>query len=204
MASASPIRHPLWADLRSREEPASAPELAAAIGVNRGSIAWLLSLWTQAGLLTVIKPGADETRGKFTKRKRFVMANDARVHPAPPSLNAAKEISRKRGGRAAMWRAIRVLKRFDLVQLRLTAEVSEASAKVYVSVLVRAGILRREVRGKAATGQRSIYALAGHFGPLAPVATIRTEDGRRSHIVTDPNTGTTREISSQRADGPLF
>ena len=208
MTVASPIRHPLWAALRAREEPASVPELAAAIGATNAAIAWRLSRWTQAGLLTAIKPPANEVRGACPsndqQRTRYFMPTDARVHLAPPSLDQARRVSPKRSGRAAMWRAIRVLKRFDLVQLCMTAEVTESSAKVYVSALLRAGLLVREVRGKAATGQRSLYALVGRSGPQPPVVSQRREQGRTIAIVTDPNTGKAHEISNARPLPPLF
>lgn len=204
MTAVSPYRHPLWANLRMRDEPATVPELARAIGVTSASIAWRLSRWTQAGLLTAIKPPANEPGQKSCERTRYIMPYAARVHLAPPSLDAARRPSGKRGGRTAMWRAIRVLKRFDLVQLCMTTDVTEASAKVYVSALLRAGILRREVRGSAATGQRSLYALAGSFGPLVPVVSQRREGGRTITTVTDPNTGTMREISARSPLAPLF
>lgn len=202
MTAISSCRHPLWATLRTRDEPATVPELAQAIGVATTSIAWRLSRWTQAGLLTAIKPANEAGE---PQRTRYIMPQTARAHTAPPSLDATRRLTiGKRGGRTAMWRAIRVLKRFDLVQLCMTAEVTEASAKVYVSALLRAGILRREVRGKASSGQRSLYALAGSFGPLVPVVGQRREHGRTVTTVTDPNTGSMREISARAPLPPLF
>lgn len=199
----SQLRFHLWAELRLRDEPATVPELADAVGVASASIAWRLSRWTKAGLLTALKPGNGDGA---LQRTRYIMPRTARGHTAPPSLDAARLPTKKRGWRAAMWRAIRVLKRFDLVQLCMTAEVTEASAKVYVSALLRAGILRRDVRGSAATGQRSLYALAGSFGPLVPVVGMRRENGRVTVTVTvtDPNAGTTREISAGAPLAPLF
>lgn len=204
MTAASPLRHPLWAALRNRNEPATAKELALAIGASKGGIAWSLRLWTRAGLLTAIKPRDDADGGKIKERTRFIMASDARVHHTPPSLNSANQITKPRAGRAAMWRAMRVLKRFDLVELRIVAEVSEASVKTYVSALLRAGLLRREVRGCAATSRRSVYAIIGNPGPLSPIVKQQREGGRIITSVTDPNTGHSHEISSQRPVSPLF
>lgn len=202
MNAVSSHRQPLWAALRMRDHPASVPELAAAIGATSSSIAWRLSRWAKAGLLTAIKPANEAGE---PQRTCYIMPQASRVHQAPPSLDAKRRPTiGKRGGRTAMWRAIRVLKRFDLVQLCMTAEVTESSAKVYVSALLRAGILRRDVRGKASTGQRSLYALAGTFGPLVPVVSQRREGGRTITSLTDPNTGTMREISSHRPLAPLF
>lgn len=204
MTVASPVRHPLWTALRSRQEPATALELATAIGTTKGSIAWSLTLWTRAGFLIASKPSEAGAAKKSKPRKNFIMANEARVHPTPPSLNAANQITRPRAGRSAMWRAMRVLKRFDLVELRIVAEVSEASAKVYVSALLKAGLLRRASRGDAAASRRSIYAIVGNPGPLPPMIQQKRDDGRTTAFVTDPNTGRTFEISSQRAVPPLF
>lgn len=198
MTAASAIRQPLWSTLRTLSDPASVPELAGAIGAPASSIAWRLSRWAQAGLLTAIP--ANDRQG----RTRYLMPDTARTLATPPALDAARRPSAKRGGRTAMWRAIRILKRFDLVQLCMTAEVTEASAKVYVSALLRAGILRCAVRGNATTGQRSVYMLAGTFGPLVPVIGQRREGGRTITTVTDPNTGTTREISAHPPLPPLF
>lgn len=200
MTTASAIRHPLWAALRHRAEPASVPELAQAVGAPDSSIAWRLSRWTKAGLLEAIKPANEAGEARTT----YIMPDASRIHTAPPSLNAQLRPSAKRGGRAAMWRAMRVLKTFDLVQLVMTAEVSHDSAKTYVSALLRAGILRRELRGNATTGQRSIYSLVGQFGPKPAVVGQRKCDGRTITTVTDPNTGATREISAMPPCAPLF
>lgn len=206
MTAASALRHPLWAALRGRAEPASVTELAGAIGATDASIAWRLSRWAAAGLLHSIKPDNDQAvpGDPASRRTRYLMADTSRSLTAPPALDAAARPTRARSGREAMWRAIRVLRRFDLVQLTLAAEVTEQSAKQYVSCLLRAGILRRDQRGHAATGQRSIYALAGRFGPLPPVVRQQLKNGVRGQEVFDPNTGTSREISTLRCTAPLF
>ena len=206
MAAASALRHPLWAALRGRAEPASVPELADAIGATSASIAWRLSRWAAAGLLHSIKPDNDQAAPgqPASRRTRYLMADNSRSLTAPPALDAAARPTRTRSGRDAMWRAIRVLRRFDLVQLTLAAEVTEHSAKQYVSCLLRAGILRRDLRGHAASGQRSVYSLAGRFGPLTPIVRQRIKDGVRGQEVWDPNSGTGHQISAQRPCAPLF
>lgn len=196
---AADIRGDLWTALASASSPASVPELAASIGADADQINWRLSRWAGLGFVEAIKPASAD--GRTT----YLMAAAARAMAAPPALDADRQPSRARGGRTSMWRSIRVLKRFDLVELSITAEVTEPSAKQFVSCLLRAGILRRERRGHALTGQRSIYALAGQFGPRTPIVRQRREDGRRIQEVVDPNTGAVREISSrQRSVGPLF
>ena len=161
------IRHHLWNALRQRSDPVSARDMASATGAQNRAIQRRLSRWAQAGLLEAIKPPVEAGQNAPIQ---YVMPEDARRLIEPPALIKSGKLGTYRSGRIAMWRAIRVLKSFDLVQLTITAEVSMGSAKVFVSALLRAEILRCVVRGHAATGLRSIYALNGTFGPSAPVA----------------------------------
>lgn len=201
MTTASALRHPLWAVLRSRETPASVPELANAVGAEANDINWRLSRWVKAGLLEAIKPANE---AGHQDRTLYLMPAPSRAYTSPPALDANLRSSAKRGGRTAMWRAIRVKKRFDLVELVVMAEVSHASAKVYVSALLKAGILRRDVRGNPHTGTRSIYALNGSFGPQPPVIGQQKDQGRTVTTVTDPNTGAAWRISAMAPCAPLF
>lgn len=200
MTAASPLRAPLWIELRTRLSPASVVDLAGALGAPPSAISWRLSRWVAAGLLRKVPAAANAEQ----KRTLYLMPEAVRRQPAPPPLDQACRPSGARGGRDAMWRAIRTLRRFDLPTLVITSEVSTASAKTFVSALLRAGILRCELRGHAKTGQRSIYALMPGFGPRTPVIRQRREQGRTSIEVHDPNTGTARSISAQRLTCPLF
>lgn len=200
MTTASTLRHPLWATLRARRDPVSIPELARAIGATDAMIAWRLSRWAAAGFVQSIKPGNDDAA---SQRTRYLMVDASRRLPAPPSLNRAGHPSAARGGRQAMWRVIRIKRRFDLVELHYAAGVSEASARQFVSILLRAGILRRERRGHAATGQRSIYALVADPGPRPPVVRQVTEGGQRTTHLFDPNSGRSHPLAAARR-APLF
>lgn len=200
------VRSDLWSHLRQRAHQASARELAEAIGAPVQDIAWRLSRWASVGLIEVVAPVEATTCA--LRRADYVMVDACRAMVAPPALDAAGRPSAARAGREAMWRAMRVLRRFDMVNLRMAAEVSECSAKQYISCLLRAGILRREVRGHAASGARSIYALTGTFGPGTPVVRQRREGARRIQEVFVPiagqDGGTVHPISPGRAAGPLF
>lgn len=193
------IRHHLWNALRQRSDPASARDMASATGAQNRAIQRRLSRWAQAGLLEAIKPPIEAGQNAPIQ---YVMPEETRRLIEPPAVVKPGKFGTYRSGRIAMWRAIRVLKSFDLVQLTITAEVSMGSAKVFVSALLRAEILRCVVRGHAATGQRSIYALNGTFGPSAPVISVDRKD--RTTTVLDPNTGTARKISAQSPLPPLF
>lgn len=193
------IRHHLWNALRHRNDPVSAGEMARATGAQNRSVQRRLSRWAKAGLLEAIKPPIEAGQNAPI---HYVMPEETRRLIEPPALLEQGKFGTYRNGRIAMWRAMRVLKSFDLVQLTITAEVSMGSAKVFVSALLRAEILRRVVRGHAATGQRSIYALNGTFGPSAPVISVDRKD--RATTVLDPNTGITREISARSPLPPLF
>lgn len=193
------IRHHLWNALRNRNDPVSARDMARATGAQNKAIQRRLSRWAQAGLLEAIKPPVDAGQNAPI---HYLMPEQTRRLVEPPALRDQGQFGTYRSRRVAMWRAIRVLKSFDLVQLTITAEVSMGSAKVFISALLRAEILRCVVRGHAATGQRSIYALNGSFGPNAPVIRIDRKD--RTTTVLDPNTGTARKISAQSPLPPLF
>lgn len=199
MTATSPISYKLWHILRSQEEPSSVADLAHILGTDTPSVGVRLSRWTQCGFLLATKP--------YNPRdpNLYVMAETARRHPAPPNARATDHTAIRTSGPARMWRAIRVKKRFDLVELQVMAEVTASAARAYVSTLLRAGILRREVRGSARTGLRSVYALTGTFGPLPPMIRRRPGVGRASIITfTDPNTGATCEISACGPVAPLF
>lgn len=191
MTAGIAIRNPLWALLQSGDGGAAMAALNTAIGVPHTRCMPALSLPALEGLRLLV--GAPAVTNDTINQQES---------PMPDVLQRAP--IRRHSHRAAMWRVMRVLKRFDLVQLCMAAEVSEAAARVYVSALLRAGILRRMARGHAASGQRSLYALTGTFGPLTPVIRQRRAGGRTTTTVIDPNTGTTREISAHPPLPPLF
>ena len=82
--------------------------------------------------------------------------------------------------RAALWLAMRVLRRFDVGQLMTTTEATRSNAQTFVTYLWQAGILRCVVKGAASRKQMAVYQLVIDNGPKAPIT-------RRSGDVYDPN-----------------
>jgi DNA-binding Lrp family transcriptional regulator len=198
MTATSAIRNPLWAMLRTQDAPTSVADLAQALAAPASTIGWRLSRWAKAGLLTAIKPANDAPQEPGTS----CLHQPVPMPHRPPSMPCCA--LRPNAVAARQWRAIRVKKRFDLVELMVMAEVSEASAKVYVSALLRAGILRRDVRGNHITGRRSIYALNGQFGPKPPVIHQHREDGRTLTSVTDPTPAPPAKFPRVARSPPFF
>jgi len=199
MTTANPTRHQLWHALRHRDAPVSAGEIAREIGGQNKVISKRLSRWAKAGLLEAIKPANDAGQNVPI---HYIMPQNARRLIEPPALGKHGKLGTYRSGRIAMWRVMRVLKSFDLVQLTMAAEVSMGSARVFVATLLRAEVLRQVVRGHSATGQRSIYALNGTFGPKAPIISMDRTD--RAITILDTNTGHARKISAHSPILPLF
>lgn len=188
-----PVRRPLWAALRERDAPATIAELSEQIGARANSVQLRLLSWQRAGLLTV-------TIHRRKTRKSFLMTAQARKLPAPPKIDIGGAPVADRDGRARMWRAMRILRRFDLPTLTMAATVTRRSAEDYVNCLMRAAFLRREARGKGAACTWSTYALAGDHGPRTPVVRHRKgADGLRVREVFDPNSGKIHDISPRRA-----
>lgn len=90
----------------------------------------------------------------------------------------------KAPGLQRMWQSMRILRRFTVADLVITAEAGESMAGKYVRLLQRTGYLR--LAAPLASGQpgsRNVWLLVrGADGPVAP---IRRKDGSG---VYDPNT----------------
>lgn len=102
----------LWRQLAATPTPASAGELAAAIGTSIQTADHRLKLWVSAGLVERIAG----------RPQRYRLDPAQEPHSMPPAITAAGR-AKPRAPTAAerMWRAMRTLKRFDLPALRLTA-----------------------------------------------------------------------------------
>jgi hypothetical protein len=86
--------------------------------------------------------------------------------------------------RARLWKAMRVIRRFDVGQLMVATDATRTNAQDYVSKLVRAGFLRMAVKGNATARRMAIYQLVRDSGPLAPIT-------RKTGDTFDQNTKTT-------------
>jgi len=100
--------------------------------------------------------------------------------------------------RARLWAAMRVLKRFGFVELRLAADVSQARAQDFLRIMTRAGYLIRVDKAFSppvwSQGERK-------WGPLPPRVEYLRVANRPVMRVTDRNTAEVVDVP-QRPHGP--
>lgn len=77
-------------------------------------------------------------------------------------------LSSKPGARARAWQSMRILRRFTVADLQITAEIREENTRAFIRPLVAAGFLRVHAPRK---GYRdaAIYQIVRDSGPLAPI-----------------------------------
>ena len=136
-------------------------EVSAEIGVDRKTARDYVKR-LEAG--NYIEPFGEPEEG------RWRLKHDAGVHA--PRLKRDGTPSTQGAGTMNMWRAMRLMGEFSPRDLAAhattdTVSVSEATAKSYCSMLLKADYLR--VRQKAVPGKRqAVYRLVRHTGPLPP------------------------------------
>lgn len=174
-----------WAALRRLGRPATLDEIAALSGAADRPLYCRLRRWRRRGLVV---------KHEFQPR-RFVLSPDAPDVAEPPIVTAAAEVKpRAATARERIWAAMRVLKRFDLPQLMMTAEAKRRSCDDFVNFLSRAGYVRclnhpvtRRGGGNLAFARTwSTYQLIRNTGPKAPIVTNTRGCERR---LVDLNTG---------------
>lgn len=181
------VQEPLWRTLLSASEPMSVPELRDVIRASPSAIKLRLTRWEQAGL--VARADGPAVRYVITEDGRSAANDD---HRAPPTVRAdGSVLPRNRSQRARLWSAIRVLKRFSLPELKMSAGASRRSTEDLINCLQRAGYLRLVERGNSMAGTWSVYQLAANTGPKTPII---THNGGRRRLV-DPNNGKVIDIS---------
>jgi hypothetical protein len=186
------VSEPLWAALRAAHDPASISELHVASRAHPNAIHLRLRRWLAAGFVN-----------EFDGRpKRFAMSNTAQALPKPPVCgeDLCPRVP-ERTTRDRMWSSMRVLRRFDLPTLMITAEATRRSAEDFINCLLRAGFLNREHRGNSTRGDWSIYVVIRRSGSKTPIVSHGTRDGVRFRQVVDPNDGSTFDISPSRSAG---
>lgn len=170
----------LWTELRFAPEPVDELDLlVAAVGhcedarPTRGATLKLLEnllvRWVGARFV-VAAPG---------KPPRYSLERNCLSMASPPAIPAPARKSPfpRRTERQRLWSAMRVLRNFDLTTLLIAAEANPRSARDMISVLHRAGWLRR-TRGGWTT------ASARRWGPLAPTwSRIEVEAGRVVRVI---------------------
>lgn len=147
----------------------------------------LLFRWADAGFVDVFDG----------KPPQYAMKEGCRTMSTPPLLPAPTRRSPfpHRTQRQRLWSAMRVLRQFDLVTLAIAAEVRQSTARDMISVLTRAGFLRRTETGWSTAATR-------RWGPIAPSWTPVASGELRVIRVTDQRDGTIVDLPIRGARGP--
>lgn len=161
------VERPLWQALAAAPAPASVAELHLACSAHPNAIQHRLTRWHRAGFIHRIEG----------RPLRFAMSDHVANDPEPPSVSIqGRATPRKRSGRARIWSAMRVLKTFDVPQLRIAASCTRRSVEDYINCLARAGYVRVVDRGDRA-GSWAVYRLVRNTGPKAPGITHTRKAG---------------------------
>jgi hypothetical protein len=98
--------------------------------------------------------------------------------------------------RAKAWQAMRILRRFTLPQVEMSAEIGESNLQRFVRALTRSGFLRLDrARRPGIPASCNVYRLVRDTGPKAP---ILGNDG----FVYDENTRTLYPTAPDNAGAP--
>jgi len=193
----TPVETPLWRALLAAEQPRTIRELHQDCGAAPNAIQHRLSRWRKAGLVMRI----DGQPIRFAVAPKI--ANDPEPPLVPPHVDVEGRITmRQPTASDRLWIAMRVMKRFDLPQLMLTAGCHRRSAETMINWLMRAGYLRREARGSHMRGTWSVYVLVRNTGRRTPIITRRVIDNRAVRVVIDRNTQAMHVITPRRASNP--
>lgn len=166
-----------WAALRRLARPATTAEILAATGEADRPVYCRLRRWLRQGFVVRDKG----------EPKKFSLTAEAPDIAAPPKVGEALRIHRRPTARQRLWAAMRVLKRFDVPMLMMTAEVSRRACDDFLQLLARAGYVR--LLGHRNVGSKrtwSTYQLVRGTGPKCPSIT-NPESGER--MLIDRNTG---------------
>lgn len=126
--------------------------------------------------------GYIEEHASFEETRRYVLVRDAGIHP--PRIRPNGQPVTQGKGTENMWRSMRMLGQFTPRDIMVhsttdTVSVTEATAKSYCSMLLKAQYLR--VVQKAVPGKRqATYKFVRNTGPLPPQI-------QRVKQVFDPN-----------------
>lgn len=175
-----------WVELRFAKAPLTFADIYFAVRERTPMVSsrtmWSnLQTWARAGFILMAE-----------RPIQFAIIESARgcIDPPPASIAPRGRIC-QRSPRQRLWTAMRVLKRFDLVQLRLAADVSVPRAKDFLRTMTRAGYLRII----ASPSTHLSWALgARHCGPLPPAVHHLRIDGMPIMRVTDRNDGTVIDV----------
>lgn len=172
----------VWTDLRFALEPISLSDIVIANdGAPRPPLAdtiELLDRWRGAGLIE-----------RFEKPESYIMHAKARTFRDPPAVGETARKPKSRSTRQRIWSAIRVMKKFDLVEICITASVERRAASRVLNQLTRAGFL---VRTDRAGDDQPRWRLTRPSGPTHPgveyagrtvVALVDRHSGQRFPLI---------------------
>jgi hypothetical protein len=148
-----------WTILRFAQAPIRLADIILAndAGMVRPSLAetiHLLDRWRGAGLIDRIE-----------KPESYIMHAEARNFRDPPAVGEAARAPKPRSTRQRIWSAVRVMKRFDLVEICFAATVEKRAARRVLNQLTRAGYLARTDR---AGDDQPRWRLTRPSGPRHP------------------------------------
>jgi hypothetical protein len=145
--------------------------LAAVTGMAPRKAKSLVRKWNESGHLNAIS-------GSGKRGDPFVYAVTD-VHSKPVmgkgSNSQGKRRIWKKTGQQKMWNTIKIAGRFTLLDLTMTASVSEGTANTYVCKLIRTGYIQmakpvdQQLAPKEKKGARAVYRLMRDTGRLAPM-----------------------------------
>lgn len=179
----SRVARPLWAAMRAARQPLTIRELHLASGAHPNAIQLRLRRWERAGY--VLRQAG--------MPNRFSLGKAAPV--TPPTVNDKGEKGVMANCRDRLWRAMRILKKFDVPTLQLAADASSSNTQSYLNWLRRAGYVRILRFGARGQGEHSTYQLVRSTGRLTPTIRATTVDGRLTRRLYDPNTDTEIDVS---------
>lgn len=196
ISASGPIRDRLWAEIR-RIKRFGVADLVV-LGVRRETVTRYLASLIAANILQKEK-GQPATRGSFTPWV-YVLVHD--VGAETPRVRKDGSPVTQGLAREQLWRAIRILREFNAIELRVAAstnaiQVLLSEARFYLGKLCQAGYLHRVRPG--VPGRLARYRLlpTRNTGPKPPMV-------QASGDVYDPNLSRVvwRRISAQEtADG---
>lgn len=178
----TPLADDVWRALRRFDRAVTFEEILAATSSPRASVFCRLHRWARRGVLKRIP----------AEPPRFALTPAAPLTPTPPAVTLDGEVAPPQpNGRARMWKAMRILKAFDIPTLMMTAEVSRRSCDDFLYLLSRARYVR--IRRPQPNGWAS-YALICDTGPKHPTFTRCQHRATSEDRLLDQNTGASVEL----------
>lgn len=162
-------RAEVWAFIRAAAGEFTVYDVMRATKVERETARQYMHKLNGAGILSS-RSDVPPRRGRSTLFYRL----ETDLGERPPTILADGSISDFRPGeiQAAIWTAIRIVRRFEMSDLVVSVRSSRfkttpESIRVYVSKLVLSGYIRRSRSGFRNT-MPSVFTLIRDTGPLAP------------------------------------